>query len=57
MHVIAFVHNGYLEVQISVQPAVAVNGKCQLVCVEHFLKHGVQAETGMARACAIVAHA
>jgi hypothetical protein len=53
-HVIAFAQSGFLEVQISVLPDVAVNGKCQLVCVERILKYGALAEMDMEHVYAIV---
>jgi hypothetical protein len=55
MLAIAFVHSGYTEVQTNVLQDVAVNGHLLLVCAEHFLKHGVLAETDMAIAYVIVA--
>jgi len=54
-HVIAFAQSGFLEVQISVQPVVAVNGKCQKVCVERILKYGALVAMATDHVCVIVA--
>jgi len=56
MLAIAFVHNGYTEVQISALPVVAVYGKYQQVYVVRFLKYGVLAAMDMDIVYAIVAN-